>query len=204
MTQQVQELINKIKEEGIQQAESKAAAIKAQAERDAEKIIAQAKQQAQQIVQQAQADSKKLNDSTHVALQQAGRDMLLQLRKQIQATLKAVVAQETKQALSAETLAHILQDVIKTYIQDGSGASAIIVTLNTADAKKLHDGFLAKLKEQIKKPLTLKSSDEIGAGFTISFDNGKSLFDFSDASLVGFLSANLNPQVATLLKEVVS
>ena len=71
------------------------------------------------------------------------------------------------------------------------------------DLEKLQKGLMAKLQQDVKKGVTFQST-EIAKGFTISFDGGKSYFDFSDASLAEYLSAALNPEVANLLKEATS
>jgi hypothetical protein len=47
----------------------------------------------------------------------------------------------------------------------------------------------------------LRSADNIRAGFTISFDQGKSCFDFTDESLAEFLGQYLNEHVTKILKE---
>ena len=203
MSQQVQELIDKIKTEGIQEAEQKAKAIEADAKKKADEIIAVAKNKAQQIVAGAEADGQKTKDSTHMALQQASRDMLLQLRKEIEAILQHLIAGDVKKALTPEQLAGLIGEVVKGYVKDHAGVKDITVALNAHDLKKLKDGFLAEVKKTVKQSITLQSADDMGAGFTISFDKGKSFFDFSDESLVAYLGGYLNAEVSTLLQSAV-
>ena len=57
------------------------------------------------------------------------------------------------------------------------------------------------LKKKVKEPIVFKTSDEISKGFTISFDGGKSSFDFTDESLAQYLGRFLNSQVAQLVKD---
>ncbi len=197
MSQQVQELIDKIKNEGVQAADQKAQEIEAQAQASAKKIMADAEAQAKQIVAGAETKAQKTKESTEMALKQSARDTLLALRKEIEGVLQKIVAKETKTALSPEQLAEILKEVIKASASD----SAVEVTLSASDSKKIKEGFMAKLQKGIKEPIAFKSSDGITSGFTISFDEGKSCFDFSDASLTAYLGSYLNEQVASLLSE---
>ncbi len=201
MSQQVQELIDKIKTEGVQAAEKKAEEIENKAQATAQKVIADAQVQAKHILADAQVQDQKTKKSTEMALKQSARDMLLALRKEIEGVLRKVIAKEIKTSLSSEQLAGILTEVIKKTVKDNASDNAIEVALNAFDLDHMKKGFMAKLQKEIKQPLTFRSSDGITSGFTISFDEGKSCFDFSDISLAAYLSSYLNEQVSALLDE---
>jgi len=201
MSQQVQELIDKIKTEGVQAADKKAKDIENNAQAAAQKMISDAKAEAKRIISAAQVQAQKTKESTEMALKQSARDTLLALKKQIENVLQKVIAKEIKDSLSLEQLTRILTEVTKKSAEDGSADNAVEVVLSSGDLDKMKDGFMAKLQKEIKNPITFKSSDRIASGFTISFDKSKSCFDFSDASLVAYLSSYLNEQVASLLKE---
>ncbi|HQP10056.1 MAG TPA: hypothetical protein PKV41_01580 [Candidatus Omnitrophota bacterium] len=195
MSQQIQELIDKIKSEGVQAADKKAREIETAAQAAAKKMIADAQDRAKHIIADAQAQAQRTKDSTEMALKQSARDTLLALRKEIEGALQKVVAKEIKDALSAEQMADILKEIIKK----SSGESPVEVALNPADLQKIKAGLLAKLQKEIKQTITFRSNDGIRSGFTISFDEGKSRFDFTDESLIAYLSSYLNAQVAALL-----
>ena len=201
MSQQVQELIDKIKAEGVEAADQKAKEIEDGAKASAQKVIAKAQAQAKQIIAEAETQAQKTRESTEMALKQSARDTLLALKKEIVETLQKVIAKEIKDSLSPEQLAGIISEVIKNSAKEDLANNAIEVTLNAKDLNKLKDGFVAKLQKEVKQPITFRSSDGIASGFTISFDDGKSCFDFSDASLIAYLSSYLNAQVAALLNE---
>lgn len=203
MSQQVQELIDKIKAEGLQAADQKAKEIEAEAQKKAREITDNAQRRAQQMIAEAETTIKKREESAKTALQQSGRDMLLSLRKEIEKTLRSIVTAKVGEALTADRLSHMIREVSQKAIEQDLAAQGLEVVLNPQDFKSLGNGFLAELQKQLKKPLQLKSADDIGKGFTISFDQGKSRFDFTDASLADYLSAYLNEQVAALLKESV-
>lgn len=203
MSQQVQELISKIKTEGLQAADQKAREIEAEATKKAAEIMENTQRRSRQMMAEAEAVIKKREESARMALQQAGRDMLLSLRKEIEKTLRGIVTAKVGEAMTPERLSHIIREVSQKAVDQNTVDKGIEVVLNAQDFKGLGNGFLAELQKQLKKPLELKSSDDMGKGFMISFDKGKSCFDFSDASLADYLSASLNEQVAALLKEAV-
>ena len=199
MSQHVQELIDKIKTEGLQAADQKAKEVEDSAKALVQRIIADAEVKAKHIVADAEAKAQATRESTEMALKQAARDTLLALRKEIEGVLQKVIAKELKGALSPEQLAGIVSEIVKGSVKANLAESNIEVTVSAADLKTLEDGFAAKLQKEIKQPVTFKSADGISTGFTISFDEGKSCFDFTDASLVEYLGTYLNTQVAALL-----
>ena len=201
MSQQVQELIDKIKAEGVQAAGQKAKEIEDNARANAQKITAEAQARAKHIIAQADTQAKKTHESTEMALKQSARDMLLALKKEIQDVLRKVVSRQVKESLSPEQMAGIIAEVVKGSVKANLVDQNIEVALSASDLKKLKDGMIAKLQDEIKKPLTFRAGDGISSGFTISFDEGKSFFDFSDRSLIEYLSTYLNAQVAALLEE---
>lgn len=201
MSQQIQELIDKIKTEGVQQAEEKAKEVEQQTKVQAERIIDDAKARAEQLVLKAKEEQSKLQEAVRASLKQAARDMLLDLRKEIEAILKRIVTNEVKQVLAPEDLAKLINEVAKGFLSKESDVKDLSLIVSSSDLKKLKDGFMEKLKEGIKQPMTFQSADDIDGGFTISFDDGKSFFDFTDVSLVDYLSNYLNAEVSALLAE---
>ena len=197
MAQEIKDLIAKIQQEGIQVAQEQAAQIKIEADRVALKIISEAKIQAQTIVQQANMQVKKLEDSTQATLKQAGRDLLISLRQEITAMLDRLVKLNLRQALTVGELAGIIGTLIKN--SPLTLGSQIIVSLNKVDKDKLEQGFLKQLVAETKKPIVLKSADGIESGFVISFDAGKSIFDFSGQALSDYISGCLRPQLSKIL-----
>ena len=201
MPQQVQELIDKIKTEGVQAADKKAKEIESSARTDAQKILSDAHTQAKQIIAAANTEARRIREVTQTALTQAARDTLLSLRREIEKILGRVVLNALGEALSSEHLAKILSEIIKKAVETNLAADDILVGLNPREVSALKDGFVAKLQKEVKKSITIQPREDIGTGFTISFDRGKSCFDFSDASLAEFLSGYLNSQIAEIIKD---
>ncbi len=202
MVEQIQELIDKIKEEGVQAAEKQAENIINEAKQKAESIINKAKQEADHIVAEAKKEIEQERNSARENLKHAARDMILSLKEEIQKILQSIVSVEVHDALSKDKLTDILTVVIKNSIEKDTSEVEIEVFLNPEDCKILEEGFMARLKEEgIKRPICFRSAEDIEAGFKISFDGGKSHFDFTDKSLAEYLARFLNPKVADLVKE---
>ena len=200
MAEEIKDLIARIQQEGVAAGQKQAAQIKAEADSRGQKIIAEAKIQAEKIIEQAKFEVKKLDESTNASLKQAGRDLLISLRKEINSMLEELVKLNISQALSVEELTRIIGDLIKN--APLSLGSQIIISLAPQDKDKLEKGFLKQLTQETKKQIILKSADEIDSGFIISFDSGKSTFDFSDQALTEYISGSLRPELSKILKSV--
>lgn len=199
MTEDIKSLIEKIQQEGIATAQEKAGEIEAEARAKAEKIIQEAKSQAEKLMQQAKSEAKKTQESAQAALRQAGRDLLISLKKEINQLLEKIILTQTANALSPQELAKVLSSVIKHYQQQITGE--VKVLLNKEDLEALEKHFLKELKEEAKKGIVLEQNNEIRAGFMISFDRGKSYFDFTDQALAEYIGMHLAPRLRDLLTE---
>lgn len=200
MSEKLKELIQKINEEGVKKAEGKAKAIELKGKEDAERIIKDAKLKAQKIIEDAKGDARKTKETTEIALKQASRDLMLALKDDIRKIFNKIATNETKKAISQDALAQILGKIIENYIDKDGKTSDIRVLLKKEDLETLKKTFITKLKEEIKGGMEFKPSPNISAGFSISFDKGKSFFDFTDEGLAGALCIYLNPELAKLLK----
>jgi len=80
-----------------------------------------------------------------------------------------------------------------------ASGSQIIVTLSQQDKDKLEKGLLKQLAQETKKTIVLKSADGVTSGLLISFDSGKSIFDFSGQALSDYICGHLRPELNKIL-----
>ena len=200
MSQQVQELIDKIKTEGLAAADQKARELEEQAKRNAQGILNEANKRAQDLLLDAEEEIRKKQEAARMALQQASRDTLLSLKKEVQKLLQKVIAAQVADALTPQKLSDIIAEIAHKAVDGKSADAGIEVVLSPKDLKELRDGFLAQLQKQFKCPVHFQASEDIGKGFTVSFDQGKSSFDFSQEGLAEYLSVYLNEELAALVK----
>ena len=198
MAEEIQSLIEKIQQDGINVAEEKAKEIEDQAKKQADLIQENARVESERLLSEAKDNLAKMEQSQKALLAQAGRDLMLTLKKEINAMLERLILQEIQGSITPEAMADILGQIIKE--QSKLGKEDIIVTLKKEDLNKFEKGFLARLKEEVKKGIILKPSEEVRSCFLISFDNAKSYFDFSDQALSEYIGTYLKPKLAELLE----
>ncbi len=198
MAEDLKGLIEKIHEEGVRAAENKAKDIENEAELRAQTIVDKAEKNAERIIAEAKNETAKMEKSGEAALKQAGRNIIISLRKEIETLLDKVIMLEVRAELTPDVMTKIIATLIKNY-KDKEGAD-IIVSLGKEDLKKMEKGFLKKLKNNVVKGITLKARDDIRAGFVISYDSGKSHYDFTDKALTEYIGLYLSPKLKDLLR----
>jgi len=201
MAEEIRDLIEKINQEGIRAAEEKAQNIEAAAKQRADDLLARAKLEAEEMIAAAKDRVRREDETGKTLLAQAGRDLLLSLRKEINAMLGRIVVSDIRKVLTPQALSRLLSDVIKNY--SAGGSIDIVVLLNRDDLETMEKNFLHKLMEETKKNIILRPAEEISGGFTISFDSGKSCYDFTDKALAEYIGTYLKPKLNQILQGAV-
>ena len=200
MDTQVEELIDRIKRDGVAAAENSASKTISEAQKEAEKIISNAKAEADKIIRQAKDETERLQKSGEDAIRQAGRNLLIAFRDSIQKELSTLVNGEVSSVYSKDMLVKLVPEVIKEWVKNTS-AEDVSVLLNEKDLKQVEDGLKAALKAEISKGLTVGADNSVAAGFRIGVKDGAAFYDYSADSVAELFSSYLNPRIAKLMKE---
>ncbi|MBE6563319.1 MAG: V-type ATP synthase subunit E [Ruminococcaceae bacterium] len=197
---QLQELIDRIKKDGVEAAEAESEAIISAAKDEAEKIVARAKEEAEKILSDAKNETERLVRSGEDSLRQAGRNLLISFRESVTRELNVILTENVNSVYSSEDFVQLIRDVV-TGFAARSDASDICVVLNSESLAAFERSMLAALKEKLLCSVTLKASDNFDGGFRISVNNGSAYYDYSTESVVEMLSNYLTPRIIKLLKE---
>ena len=201
MAEEIRDLIEKINQEGIRAAEEKAQTIEASAKQRADEILKKAKREAEEMIAAANDRIRREDEKEKTLLSQAGRDLLLSLRKEINAMLGRIVITEVRQVLTPDVLSRLLSEAVRNY--SAGERSDITIFVNKKDLEILEKHFMYQLSEETKKTIRLRPSEEISGGFTISFDDGRSCHDFTDKALADYIGTYLKPKLNRILTEAI-
>ena len=201
MEVQLQELIDKIKKDGIESASEEAARLKREAEAEAAKIIAGAQTEAANIVNRGKADAERSEKAGVAAIEQASRNLVLAFKDEIQGLLDKLVAESVSSSYSADVIKGVLPELIKNWAVKNTDSLSVV--LSEGDIKKLDDSFKAKLSSALKGGVELKAGRNLDGGFHIVEKDGSAFYDFSADTVAKLLSAYLNPRLAEILKRAV-
>ena len=191
MDVQLQELIDKIKKDGVASAENSAAAIIAEAEKKAVAIVAEAKAKATEIVNTGKNETARMEKASIDAIRQAGRNIILSFRDAINAELSALVTGEVSVAMSSDMVKKLVPEVVKAWAGNME-AEDISFLVPAKDAEDLAVSLRASLKDEMAKGLEVKADKSLATGFRIGI---------KEESVAELFSAYLNPKTAAIMKE---
>ena len=197
---QLRELIDQIKNEGVDAAEAEAKSILDSAKAEAEKIIADAKAKADKMIADAKAENEKMLRSSEDAIKQAGRNLLISFRESVSRELRVITERKVTSAYTSEQFSKLIVNAVDAWAKNPD-SDELSVILNTEDLKALEDALLSALKDRLLEGVTLKANDNFDKGFRIAVNNGSAYYDYSAEAVVDMLSAYLSPKVTALLKE---
>lgn len=202
MEVQIQELIDKIKNEGVAEAEKSKADILQAAEDQAAALVNDAKKEAEKIVSEARREADKFHATGKQAVIQAGRDLILNLKAEITRLFNGILDREIARALDRDTLKTVLVNLLRTWGE--KGGEDLEVLLSPGDKEALGDYLLAQLKDTFKKGVEIKATPDINAGFRISEKNGSAYYDLTDQGLGESLKPLLNTTLADCVQQALT
>jgi len=196
---QVQELIDKIKKDGIRAATEEANRIKVEAQTEANRLVESAKKEASDIIQSSKFDAQRTENAGKAALEQASRNLILVFKDEIQSLLNKITGEAVKASYNDDVLRQVLPDLIKSWAERGSDDLSVI--LPEGELSRLQGFFNEKLAGELSRGVELKSNRKLASGFRISNKNGSAYYDFSAEAVAELFSTYLNQKLADLVKE---
>ena len=196
--EELKNLIEKINKEGIKTAKARAKEIEDEARKRDREIIAKATSKADLILQKAREEAEAIKRTSNEDLKQAGRNFIISLREEISLMLDRIIVAQVKKELEYTEMARIIAGLIDNYKTLDS--SNITVYVSDKDLKGLEEDLMSKLKKEVKKGVVLKKALDIDGGFMISYDDGKSSYDFTDKALAEHIARHVKPLLSNLLQ----
>lgn len=199
---QLQELIDKIKKDGVASAESKAQEIIAEAEKKAQAIISSAEEKADSIIKSGKLETERMEKASVDAIRQAGRNLLISFRDGINAQLNALISKETEKVYNSDILKNLIPEVVKNWASKDD-VNSLTVLLSEKDLNALEKNLGTALKDQLNSGLEIKVDKNLSTGFRIGTKDGSAYYDFSAESVADLFASYLNPKNAAIMKEAV-
>lgn len=197
---QLKELLQQIKTEGVDKAQTEADTILENAHAEAKRIVDDAKAQAEKIIADAKLQTERMKKSGEDAITQAGRNLLITFRESVTRELGVILSEKVEAAYSSDEFTKLILSAVENFTKTPD-AENLTVILSSSDLEKLEGMIMAALKEKIEKGITLRANDNFTKGFRIAVDGGSAYYDYSAEAVVDMLSNYLSPRVTELLKE---
>jgi len=193
-------LIDRIHEEGVRAVEEKTSRIEEDARKRREQIIEDARVEAGRILEDAGKKAEESRKRAEEELRQSARDLIIKLKETVFSVLDSLIENEIGAEFKDARILKTITPVIEKMGEPGE--DKIALTVSAKERKRLEEALLSGLKDEIKKGVAIKESDEIGKGFLISFDGGRSTFDVTAKGLAEYVSRYMKPRLRDMLKDL--
>ena len=190
-------LIEKIKQEGIEEAQRAADEIRQRAEAEAQEIINKANEKARQIINEGQQNAEKLRANAEAAIRQAARDTILVTKENLLKLFDRVFKKEIAKTLTPEFLKEMILALVKSTSSDNQYEFVVA----EKDIEKLKTLVLAATRDSLKEPVIFRVDRGIAAGFRVSRKGEEVYYDLTDQSIAEVLQEFLNPALRQLLDQ---
>ncbi|MFU8780362.1 MAG: hypothetical protein ACNA71_04975 [Kiritimatiellia bacterium] len=202
MAEELQGLLDRIRTEGLDKAETEAQAILEKARQKAADIIKTAESDAARKIADADAEAGKMQQRSISAIEQAARDIILSVGDALARAFADLVQKDTSKALADDKLAPLVAEVVKAYVQQDNTAD-IHVLLAPAQQEQVTAYFQKHFAEDMRKGITLKSSRGIVAGFSVVLRDQGVEHDFTGEPLTAAFMELLRPQLGEIVKNAI-
>ena len=194
---ELKNIIDKIKQEGVDEAEKQAQAILDEARTEAKTMLEEAAKKADETRKQAEKDAAAFRVNSEEAVKQASRDALLGLKENMTVLFDRIIKKNIAGQLSPEVLGAMMSKMVNNLKKESSMDLEVI--LSEKDKKAAEDLFMAALSAEIRKGVTVKASPNIESGFRVGEKGENVYYDLTDEALADAFKIYLNPKLAGLM-----
>ncbi len=195
----LQQLTDKLYQEGLEKGRAEAESLVAEAEARAAKIVAEAEARAAKIAADAErkAEDVEKNAMTEIAL--AGKQAVAKIKSEIETLIVAKVTAEGIKSANLDP-AFIKDMLLAVAANWNNGAKADLKAL-LPEAKKAELGaaFDSAAKALLAEGVEVGFSNDVKSGFKVGEKNGGYYISFSDESFEALLGGYLREKAAELL-----
>jgi len=197
MEMDLKNIIEKIKQEGVGEAEKQAETIVSRAEEKAGEIVRAACQEKEALEKRGKDEAEKLRKHAVEAMDQAARDVVLSLKEKIIELFDGILEEDVGKAMTTEAMSAMIVGLLEK--TGGEKDVPIEVLVNEKDKDDLEKLLTGQLKDRMKKGITVKVSPTIENGFRIGESGENNYYDLSDEAVSEAFKTFLNPRIAKLL-----
>lgn len=201
MPNKLQELTDKLYQEGLSKGKQEAQDMKALAKKEADKIVSEAKEEAKKIVAQAQKEAQELKSKVENDVKMASTQTISSLRQSVENIIitKAISTPVKESLTDAEFVKSMIITIAKAFNAANPEPLSLNLVLPAAMQEKLKSFVENDAKKEMGAALDVSYSKQISGGFKIGPKEGGYLISFSDGDFEKILADYLRPSTKKLL-----
>ncbi|QFI14251.1 V-type ATP synthase subunit E [Borrelia sp. CA_690] len=196
---EVKDLINKIKKDGLEEAERVSNDIILKAKREAEEIVSRAEEAAKVLKLKSEKEANDYKRHALEASRQAARDLIIGVEKNLKSLFENILKDNVGEVFSDNNfLAELIIKITDSWIKE----EKVVVQLNEFDVSSLEHMLKLKLGNKLKEEIEIKPFRGISKGFRLQKKNTDLHYDFSVETIADILFDYLNPRFKEVVKVV--
>ena len=201
MAEELQSLLEKIQREGIEKAAAERDEIVNKANAEAAAILAAARAEAEKMRADAANDAEALKKRAESAIRQAARDILLELKSELQRRVAAVTRNRMDAALSSEFIAGLVREIATAALSsaDKAASGKLEVMVGPAKCEEVSKLITASVGADLVEKMTIFPNAAAGRGLKVSVEGNEVFFDFSDAALTEMICEYAGTRISAVI-----
>ena len=201
MENKLQELTQKLYNEGVEKANEEAEKILAEAKSEADKLTQNAEKDAQKIIDNAEQKSAEIKKNVDAELALAAKQTVRTVKQQIaDMIVSKIIDEPVKKAFDDEKFVkEIIEAVVKNWNPQKNETIDLSVLLPEKLEKEFTKYFTAKSGKELNAKLELSFSDSIKGGFKVGPADGSYKISFSEEDFENFFKSYLRPKTTEML-----
>lgn len=195
MDAKIQELTEKIYNEGVERGQTEAQRLIAEAETKAKTIEADAQARAAALIADAERRAKELKENTQSELRLYSAQLVDSLRSSIADQIQGQVAEQNTKALAVDP--QFIQSLVARIVEGFDLNRGVEIA--TADAEALRSYFASNAKQLLEQGVSIRSVAGKPTDFTISPKDGSFKIQFGEAEFTELFKSFLRPELSKML-----
>lgn len=197
MDTRLQELTDKIYQEGVEKGKDEAANILKAAKKEAAKLIADAKKEAAKIEASANSSAEELSKNTISELKITSKQMVEAVKQEITDIINNDIASSSVKPAVADPA--FIQQMLKDALSNWSKDDVVKVMVSEKDEAKIEKFITSSLKGMFDKAIAIEKVNHIQAGFQVGPADGSYKVSFTDDDFLAFFKEYIRPRLAKML-----
>lgn len=203
MSADLQGLIDRIRKEGLDKAESQAGDILAAAKQKADEMIRQAEKESAELREKAKADAAAFEQQGKWTLEKSARDLILLVQQAVQRTLDSLVRRKINEAMTPDLARDLASKVVAAYLRQGDDTKGMDLLVSQEDKARMTDFFMEAFREAVQAGLGIRAERGMTGGFKVSLDGDSVRHDFTPEAIAYTMAGLVRPRLAEILKSAI-
>ena len=201
MNNRLQELTDKIYQEGISKGQEEADLIITKANAEAAKILADAKLEADRILIAANKKAIDIKENTNSEIKLAARQAIEALKLEVVNLINgAITSADIKAGVGdVKFIQKAIEMMVKNWAANSGVAPDMKILIPQKDEKAIVEYFNSVAKGLLDKGFSIEAVNGFKTGFQVAPDKGGYKISFTDQDFIAFFQEYLRPNVVELL-----